>query len=282
MSVLSRLTGVHINLSGRPKAPKLSAADLANMPVYPDGAPTAANYTVNTPRIALTGVSPLNIGTGATRPTIPTVGGLGFNPGGTGTAVGAPTGIPGSVGGGFDWKKWLGIAGDVAGAAATGYGIYQSAQNAKDAKAQAAQGRALEQQAIDLAMQKYNDLAPLRAMGLGAIQNAASHPISPLEAVGGYVDAGNPYTRAPSAEGVRTAFTGLADANALGAAGNGAFQAMKRDGVPVAPVAVAPGGAGADPRLGGPGRVDALGGVRPLLTPAQLQELQALRARGML
>lgn len=65
-------------------------------------------------------------------------------------------------------------------------------QSARDSSA----ARGTQNQALSLAQRRYDESAPLRAIGLDRSLDALEHPISPLQAVGGYQDMGNPYTRA--------------------------------------------------------------------------------------
>lgn len=123
-------------------------------------------------------------------PTVGALGGAAGAAGGAGAAGAAGSGMTAGLGG-FGVGSMLGSVGSyilghpelILG----GIGALQSANAAKNASG-------LQNQAIDLARQRYNDMAPLRSLGMERVQDAINHPVTPLQAVGGYQDMGNPYT----------------------------------------------------------------------------------------
>jgi hypothetical protein len=98
-------------------------------------------------------------------------------------------------GGGGGWENILKtVGGGLLKVAPAALGAYGAIEGAK----QAAHGQDLQTQALDYAKQRDAELAPLRTAGLSAAMNAFQHPVTPYDAVGGYVDAGNPYSRTPA------------------------------------------------------------------------------------
>jgi hypothetical protein len=88
--------------------------------------------------------------------------------------------------GGFLKQHWSDILG-------LGLGAYSAYSSAKDS----ARGRDLEEEALNLARQRDAELAPLRQVGLASALTSMQTPVTPYDAVGGYVDAGNPYSVTP-------------------------------------------------------------------------------------
>lgn len=147
------------------------------------------------------------------RPTLGTVG--------TGAAVGGAAGLLGGtglgrnvlggvesalggLGGGADpWQAahggggWGGILRTVGGGLLKAAPLAVAGYSALEGAKQAAHGQDLQNQALDYARARDAELAPLRTAGLQAALQAAQHPVTPYDAVGGYVDAGNPYSRTP-------------------------------------------------------------------------------------
>lgn len=197
MSVLSKVTGIHI---GGRKAPK-------NVPIpstVPVGAPTYGGQMPAAPYQP--GPSPLGIGTGGSSspfgrtpglPGLPSVGH--YLPG---PEVGTTSG---GAGGGQDeswWRTALGYVWDGVKWVAKNPEIPLAIVGAIQAANAGKQSSEYTQQAIDLSKQQYADRQPLREAGMAALTRSAANPVSPLQAVGGYVDHGNPYTQAPSSTGL--------------------------------------------------------------------------------